>query len=60
LAFQQWQGSLKRRIVAQAGLGKKQDPVSKITIAKMAGSVVQVIELLLSRHKALSSNPSTS
>jgi hypothetical protein len=38
---------------------KKRDPSSKITRAKRAGNVVQVVERLPSKHKAMSSNPST-
>jgi hypothetical protein len=37
------QGSTYRRIAVQAGLGIKQDPISKITKAKRAGRVAQVI-----------------
>jgi hypothetical protein len=43
----------------QASLGKKQDPISKITRAKSAGGVVQAVEGLPSKHKALHLNPST-
>jgi hypothetical protein len=32
--------------------------ISKITRAKWTGGVAQVVELLLCKHKALSSNPS--
>jgi dihydroxyacid dehydratase/phosphogluconate dehydratase len=45
--------------VVQAGLGKKLDPMSKITRVKRAGGVTQVIEYLPSKNKILSSNPST-
>jgi hypothetical protein len=31
--------SINRRIMVQAGLGKKQDPISKITGVKMAGGL---------------------
>jgi hypothetical protein len=37
--------------------GEKQDPISKIIWAKMAGSMVHAIECLTSKLKALSSNP---
>jgi hypothetical protein len=37
-------GSINRRIIVQAGLGKKQDSISKITRAKRAGCVAQVVE----------------
>jgi hypothetical protein len=33
--------------------------ISKITRAKWAGSVAQVVENLLCKHKALNSNPGT-
>jgi hypothetical protein len=45
--------------VTQAGLGKKQDPISKITRAKRAGGVAQAVECLTHKHEALSPNPST-
>jgi hypothetical protein len=38
--------------------GQKQDPISKITRVKRAGGVVQVVEYLPSKHKALNSYPS--
>jgi hypothetical protein len=45
--------------VVQAVLGKKQDPVYKITRGeKRAGGMAQVVEHLLSNCKPLSSNPS--
>jgi hypothetical protein len=45
--------------VVQAGLSKKEDSISKITITKRTGDVAQVLECLPSQHKALNSNPST-
>jgi hypothetical protein len=42
------------RIMVQS---EKQDPTSKITRAKRTREVVQVVEQLTSKHKALSSNP---
>jgi hypothetical protein len=39
--------------------GKKQDPISKITEAQRAGSMVQMVECLPSKREALSSNQST-
>jgi hypothetical protein len=45
--------------VVQASLGKKQDPISKITRANRAGGVAQVEEHLPSKSEALSSNTST-
>jgi hypothetical protein len=41
-------GSLNRRVTIQAGLGKKQELISKITRAKGAGGVSQVVECLSS------------
>jgi hypothetical protein len=52
-------GSLNRRIVVQASLGKKQDPISKITRENRAGVVTQMVKHLPSKCKALSSKPST-
>jgi hypothetical protein len=46
-------------IMVQAGLGKRQALTSKITKAKRAGGMAQVIEYLPSKHKTLNSNPST-
>jgi hypothetical protein len=43
------------RILAQIGLGKKCNPISKITRAKRAESIAQLVEHLPSK----SSNPST-
>jgi hypothetical protein len=40
-------GSINRRIMVQIGLGKKQEPISKLTIAKRAESVTQAIECCL-------------
>jgi hypothetical protein len=44
-----------RRITVQAGLGIKQDAVSKTNNTKRAGGVTQVVEYLPSNHKG--SNP---
>jgi hypothetical protein len=52
-------GSTNRRITVQAGLGIKQDPISKIINAERAGGVIQVVELLPSKHKTLISTFST-
>jgi hypothetical protein len=46
-------------MVVQAGLDLKQDPISKITKAKLAGSMAQVVECLFSKHNTLNSIPST-
>jgi hypothetical protein len=40
-------------------LGKKQDPLSKITRSKRAGGAAQAVESLPSKYKALNLNPST-
>jgi hypothetical protein len=47
---------------SRAAQAKMQDPTQKITNAKRAGDMAQVVERLsrvLSKHKALSSNSST-
>jgi hypothetical protein len=46
-------GSINRKITVQVCLGKKQDPISKITRAKMAAGVANVVECLPSKHKLL-------
>jgi hypothetical protein len=46
-------------MVVQAGLGKKQDSISKITKAKRIGGMAQVVESLSSNCESLSSNYST-
>jgi hypothetical protein len=38
-------------------LTKKQHPIFKLTIAKRAGGVAQVVDYLPGRHEALSSTP---
>jgi hypothetical protein len=48
---------MSNRIAVQVGLGTKQDLLSKITRAKRAGGVANAVEPLLSKLKALSSNP---
>jgi hypothetical protein len=47
------------KITVQPSLGKKQDPIFKITRAKMARDVVQMVECLSNKHKALNSNSGT-
>jgi hypothetical protein len=42
--------------IVQAGLGKKQDPISKITRAKRTEGLAQAVEHLTSKYEALSSN----
>jgi hypothetical protein len=42
--------------MVRGSLGKKQDPISKITRAKTAGGMAQVVERLPSNYKTLSSN----
>jgi hypothetical protein len=51
-------GRTSRRIVVQASLGIKLDPISKITKIERASGVAQV-RVLPSKGKTLSSNPST-
>jgi hypothetical protein len=50
-------GSTDKRITIQASLGIKRDPIFKITNAKRAAEVVQVVEHLPSKCKTLSSTP---
>jgi hypothetical protein len=50
-------GSTNRKIMVQA-CGVKLDPISKITKAKRAGNVVQVVEHLLNKQETLVSTPS--
>jgi hypothetical protein len=38
-------------------MGRKQNPISKITRAKRIGGMAQAVEYVPSKHKALSSNP---
>jgi hypothetical protein len=44
LLIQLLQKASNRRMTAQAGLGKKRDSSSKITRAKRAGGMAQVVE----------------
>jgi hypothetical protein len=46
-------------MVVQGSLGKKRDPISKVTKAKRAGGAAQEVECLPSMCEALSSNRST-
>jgi hypothetical protein len=55
----QWEWEASSRIVVQVSLGKKWDPISKITRAEGSGGVAQMDLLLPSKCKALSSNTST-
>jgi hypothetical protein len=43
-------------IAVWAGLGKKQDTISKMNSEERAGDVAQVVKYLPSKYKALSSN----
>jgi hypothetical protein len=52
-------GNTNRKMAVQAHLDIKRDRTSKITKAKRASGVAQVIEHLHSKHKALNSTPST-
>jgi hypothetical protein len=47
-------GYINRRIVLQADMGIKRDPISIITTAKRAGYVTQVVQHLPSKGEALS------
>jgi hypothetical protein len=49
-----------RKIWVQASMDKKLDPVFKITRAKRAGGVAQVVMCLPPHWEALSSNPTIS
>jgi hypothetical protein len=50
---------IKKPSFVQYSLGKKQDPIFKITTAKRAGRVPRAVQLLPSKHEVLSANPST-
>jgi hypothetical protein len=52
-------GSINRRTVLPGQSGQKVRPYLKITKAKSAGGVAQVVDLPPSKCKAMSSNPST-
>jgi hypothetical protein len=45
--------------MVHGSLGRKQDPISKITIAQRVEAVAHTIEHLPHKYKALSSNPNT-
>jgi hypothetical protein len=47
------------RVTVQAALGKKLDPISKLTRREKVEIVTQAVEQLPRKHEALSSNPST-
>jgi hypothetical protein len=53
------QGNPNKRVIVQASLGIKGDPISKITNTRRAGFVAQVVEPLPSKHETLSSTSST-
>jgi hypothetical protein len=52
-------GSIKWGITVQAILGKKCDPISRITRVKWTEGVAQAVECLLCTCEALNSNPSS-
>jgi hypothetical protein len=52
-------GSINRSTVVPAGLDIKQDPIPKISKAKTAGNVAQVVEHLPRKGEAMNSNYST-
>jgi hypothetical protein len=43
--------------MVQAGLGKRRNPISKLTTGKRGEGVAHTVENLLSKYKAGSSNP---
>jgi hypothetical protein len=49
-------GSINRRIQVQAGLGKKQNPISNITRVKRVEGMAQAVKLPPSKHKVLLSS----
>jgi hypothetical protein len=49
-----WQEASNRKIVVQAVLSKKQDPIAKITRAKTVASMAQAVQHVPSKRKALS------
>jgi hypothetical protein len=57
LSSQLQQETENRRTMVPAGLDKKQDPFPKITRAKRAEVMAQVVECLSSKCKTLISNP---
>jgi hypothetical protein len=55
-----WEAEIGRIVVqGQPGQIVRQNPISKITRTKWIGSVAKVVECLLCKHKAMSSNPSS-
>jgi hypothetical protein len=52
-------GKHKQKDQVESGLGKKWNLTSKITRAKRAGAVAQMVECLCSKFEALTSNPNT-
>jgi hypothetical protein len=50
-------GSIKEEDCHLANLGKKRDPIFKITRAKRAWDLAQEVEHPPSKHESLSSNP---
>jgi hypothetical protein len=53
------QASTNKKITTQASLDIMRDPISKIRNTKRPGRVVQVVEHLPNKCKALSSTPRT-
>jgi hypothetical protein len=49
-------GNVKRKIIIQASLGKKQDPISKITREKRVAGMAQTVQHVLSKYETLISN----
>jgi hypothetical protein len=54
-----WEAEIKRAVVQdQPGQKVNETPISEITRAKWTGGVAQVVECMLCKHRALSTNPS--
>jgi hypothetical protein len=49
----------RKNVIWGKSWAKMQDPIQKLTKAKLAGGVAQMRELLSSKDKALCSSPST-
>jgi hypothetical protein len=57
LSSQLTEGSINTKIAIQSSLGKKHDPISKMS--RKGWGVAQVAECLYTKHGGLSSNPGT-
>jgi hypothetical protein len=54
-----WEAQIRRTVQGQTRQIVQETPISKITREKWTGGVVKVVECLLCKHEALSSNPSS-